>query len=404
MESSIEPTTKYVSGDLVVDLSDVDRVTRLLEGLQPRITITGRDDDGQLRLALLNLDGVQAHAEGDAEPLDVLLRRIRAELPGVTIGKNRDINGVIGFPQSKSLAVDWPHPATAQQFPGITEPTIPGGVRVGVLDTGLFPHPALEGHYAALDDDDLYRPADGERAEGVPGHATVVAGLIAARAPEAFLVPRRLLSDRGMATAWATAKAMAALVRANVPVVNLSLGCRTADNCEPLTMQRAVEVLGEVATIVAAAGNHWDTDYRHLRTWPAALEGVVSVGAAVETEFAPGTEPTPADYSPRFDWVRYIAPGDGVVSTFLNGALVETADGWRPFEGYARWSGTSFAAAQVSGAIAHEMAVASCGAEEALRRLVDSDNGVVRRYTGRPGLPCEGRPDGGASGPAREGG
>jgi subtilisin family serine protease len=120
--------------------------------------------------------------------------------------------------------------------------------------------------------------------------------------------------------------------------------------------------------VVAAAGNHGavkDPDPTGGKSeptvknqarkagWPAALDDVIAVGAVVD---ATKKEAELASFSPDAPWVDVLAPGVDLKSTFLprtckkddNGVVKEEEFP----EGWATWSGTSFAAGLVSGAIA----------------------------------------------------
>src|SRR5207247_11023930 len=98
-------------------------------------------------------------------------------------------------------------------------------------------------------------------------------------------------------------------------------------------------------------------------SWPAAPKRVIGVGALDSPTYrgagAPASDPTPpAAYSNFGWWVDAWAIGDRV-STFslewddaplpLPGGMALEA---RHFEGWARWTGTSFATPAVAGAIA----------------------------------------------------
>jgi membrane-anchored mycosin MYCP len=135
-------------------------------------------------------------------------------------------------------------------------------------------------------------------------------------------------------------------------ILNLSLVCYTDDGKAPMAISTAIDRLDPDIVVVAAAGNHgaYSADGQGKRpAWPAALDDVVAVGAADDR----GQR---ADFSPEAPWVDLLAPGKDLLSTFLTGDVrVRTEDGGesvRRYEGFARWSGTSFAAALVSGAIA----------------------------------------------------
>jgi membrane-anchored mycosin MYCP len=115
--------------------------------------------------------------------------------------------------------------------------------------------------------------------------------------------------------------------------------------------------------------------------WPAALDDVVAVGASDGNGHH-------AQFSPDLPWVNFLAPGVGVDSTYLTGRIragsqdVHTTTTSEPFTGWANWSGTSFAAASVSGAIAARIKPGHRTAREALDDLhnrppADHDNDIV---------------------------
>jgi hypothetical protein len=133
--------------------------------------------------------------------------------------------------------------------------------------------------------------------------------------------------------------------------------CYTEDGLPPLVLSTAIDRLDSDTLVVASAGNHGDqsptaTDKNRGRKpgWPAALDGVVAVGAAHADGAAASFTPKDAP------WIDCLAPGIRVTSTFLYDNVDVGGDPENPefvkFEGFASWSGTSFAAANVSGAIA----------------------------------------------------
>jgi len=72
-------------------------------------------------------------------------------------------------------------------------------------------------------------------------------------------------------------------------------------------------------------------------------------------------------------WVDVAACGMEVSSTYLKGDVnLESVHGKpdQPFDGFATWSGTSFAAAEVSGAIAARTVPGEVGARTALAQLL----------------------------------
>jgi hypothetical protein len=138
-------------------------------------------------------------------------------------------------------------------------------------------------------------------------------------------------------------------------VVVMSLGTYTDDD-EPPPLARFIKHYVPARTLlVAAAGNEGSC----RPYWPAALPGVVGVGALDSAGRA--------WFSNFGPWVDACAPGVNVVSTYFD--FTETAGPSRVFEGWAAWSGTSFAAPKVAAAVAHDMYLHRDSAAAAWRRL-----------------------------------
>jgi subtilisin family serine protease len=152
-------------------------------------------------------------------------------------------------------------------------------------------------------------------------------------------------------------------------VLNLSFGGYAPE--EMHSFARALRKVQEKgAVVVASAGN--DATWR--RAYPAFLPGVVSVGALGPFGPAPFT-----NYGP---WVRACAPGSELVSSFFKnwqGPLPGPSTKIDPdrFKGWARWSGTSFAAPVVVAALLREIDRAGCTAEDAVKAVIDAP-GLLR--------------------------
>ena len=125
-------------------------------------------------------------------------------------------------------------------------------------------------------------------------------------------------------------------------------------------------VQAQGAVVVASAGN----DGTCRPALPASLPGVISVGAIGPYG--------PAPFSNYGPWVRACAPGVDLCSTFFNGyegSLPPNPDGTDPdnYAGWALWSGTSFSAPVVTGALVRAMmADGKCSAQTAVERVVDA--------------------------------
>jgi subtilisin family serine protease len=366
----------FQSDEVVVNLPDLDVVTALLAELNVRPAGEPETDES-LGLALLKL--TQVAPDGSHTPvadLDSVLTEIRRRSAAryeqwePLVGKNRYMAGVVGFPQPRSHGID--DLAKVVDPPAL--PPVPRaghGVRVGVLDTNVDGHPDLVGRFVA-DRDSRYRPLP----EPVPrraGHATFVSSVVLSLAQGATLQVRGVLDPNGTATAWDTARAMMTFADTGVDILNVSLGCRTVDGQPPLLMARAAALLSPRMLIVAAAGNHGMSIEPGAPTWPAALPDVIAVGSRE-------ADGTLSDFSPKLPWVTCTAPGRKVTGAYLT-ALVAMFEGDpQKFTGYARWSGTSFAAAKVSGAVAASTVPGRVTPREAFAALLADPHGVVRKY------------------------
>ena len=229
-------------------------------------------------------------------------------------------------------------------------------VKVAVLDTGYVPgDPVTDACTEYAEPDHLWEPVSRQFRHWVGGHGTHVAGVVAGAAggavrirhynvSESFSGTLPLVSDTVLAAAVADA------IANKCRILNLSLGGPTAID---LGLPATALVLGrssgerkargeqaDDAVVVASAGNEATTH----PMFPAAMKGVVAVGALD----AGGNR---ADFSNHGWWVDCATVGVDVL-----GPYADTDDAVEPnFDGYAEWSGTSFAAPFVAGRIAAAM-------------------------------------------------
>jgi len=208
------------------------------------------------------------------------------------------------------------------------------GVLVAIVDTGVdASHPDLAGSviagYDFVDEDpDADDTADGvdQDGDGVVdeawGHGTHVAGIIHAIAPDATLLPVRVLDSDGVGTTVTVARGIRWAMDQGADVINLSLGM----NASADAIKRAVKDATDAgAVIFASTGNRGIEDGAHF---PAKLSDLASVAAT-------NAEDLRADFSSYASFVSVSAPGEGILSTYPGGQ-------------YGVWSGTSFSTPMVS--------------------------------------------------------
>lgn len=211
------------------------------------------------------------------------------------------------------------------------------GQVVAVVDSGVQSnHPDLRGH--VLPGVDLTKSTALRTSVDPIGHGTHVAGTIAAvthnglgiagMAPDARILPVKVLDDYGHGTTQDLASGIAWAANHGATVINISLG--TTIGTDP-TLRAAVKyAVGKGVPIVAAAGNWRESG--SPRTYPGAFDEVIAVAATDGRGATTG-------YSNIGNYVDVAAPGDQILSTYNNGD-------------YDVLSGTSMAAPHVSAIVA----------------------------------------------------
>lgn len=220
---------------------------------------------------------------------------------------------------------------------------------VGVVDTGIAEHqgathPWFGGHLDGVPPVDE-PPNPGARAQ-LPGHGTFVAGLILREAPAAKVRMVRPVS-------WKDPDVRDAILELrNCQLINLSFAGTEAETAVPEPIAEALHAVAPDSVVVIAAGNRGVSSL----VYPAAIRAtdaqarIIAVGAVDETrEGSNGGPPPVAGFSNFGDWVDCYAAGVQVLGPHLyyNEQATDTQ-----LRGWARWSGTSFATATVTGVIA----------------------------------------------------
>ena len=260
------------------------------------------------------------------------------------------------------------------------------GVDVALIDSGVAPVPALADAKKVFVGPDLsFESQDPvHRFVDTYGHGTHMAGIIAGRetgkqsggqyaadtsnyygmAPDARLVEVKVADHDGAvdvsqviaAIDWVVQnKATNAL---NIRVLNLSFGTMSPQSAAADPLSWAAEVAWKAGiVVVASAGNEGATTPGIAN--PAYNPFVLAIGAA-DTK---GTDTTTDDSVPDFsarqggNWgsrgIDVVAPGVGIVAPAVPGSAIMTSyPGAGVGNGFIRGSGTSQAAAVVSGGVA----------------------------------------------------
>lgn len=182
------------------------------------------------------------------------------------------------------------------------------------------------------------------------GHGTMVAGIVAAAvgngvggvgvAPDARIMPLRVLDDRGEGPTGSVAAAIDFAVDNGADVVNLSLEAATTIGVDtvPAAIAAIEAAVAQGVVVVASAGNRGEP----LSDFAPEL-GVVVVGATDRDDAR-------ARFSDAGRVDLLMAPGVDIVSTWCRPDGAPVCDGETHNQGIA--DGTSFAAPQVAGLVA----------------------------------------------------
>jgi subtilisin family serine protease len=213
------------------------------------------------------------------------------------------------------------------------------GVVVAILDTGLDPeHQAFDGRlsshgYDFVDyDDEPWEEANGQDddEDGLTdagyGHGTMVAGIVALVAPEATILPIRVLNDEGQGNLFAIAQGMIYARIRGADVINMSFGVPL----NTATMEHFLRIADHLGLLIAAgAGNE---NREEPPYYPAYDERVFMITALDSLDVK-------ADFADFNSEVLVSAPGVAVRSAY-------------PGDDWGIGSGCSFATPFVSGEIA----------------------------------------------------
>jgi subtilisin len=209
-------------------------------------------------------------------------------------------------------------------------------IRIGVIDTGVdFSHPDLRDsiagginlihrHLPPLDDN---------------GHGTHISGTIAAGAgqgmsgvaPHAKLYAVKAFDHNGTSFVTDIVKGIDWCVSHGIHIINMSFGMKSYSPSLETAVRNAAK---EGVVIIASSGNEGK---KGIIDYPARFPNTIAVGAT-------GRNGKIAGFTNRSTQIDIYAPGERIVSTWLNGK-------------YQELSGTSMATSHVSGVAALMMAL-----------------------------------------------
>lgn len=262
------------------------------------------------------------------------------------------------------------------------------GITVAVLDGGFnVKHPAIvenvlhDRAFDALDrDDDVssHFYVDDDDVVGLPralGHGTFVIGMVLKSAPEASILPVRVADDDGNVWSSAVVEGILHAVAQGAHVINLSVEFDELDRSVTKALTYAARA-GVV--LVTSAGNSASDGLREL----AASGQTIAVGATDRFDCVAGFSNT----NDPWEWDHLV---------FAPGVDLHGPSGFPAVDSACVWSGTSFSAGLVSGAMALSLELApSVWPGDLVYSLLTSvapvydSTGTVLLLTGRLDLVC----------------
>lgn len=227
------------------------------------------------------------------------------------------------------------------------------GIRIAVIDSGVAPgHPHVGPLEAgvSLIGDDAHDTAD------QLGHGTAVAAAIHEKAPDATIIPVRVLGRELATSARILARAIGWAVAARVHLINLSLG--TTNDAHIALFEAALDEAQRQGVLVVSAARQEIT-----RWYPGSLEGALGIVAGSDV---------PRD-ALEFD-------GDSAISALSSD--VRSSPYPRPIEGLPpqrNLMGVSFAVANATGILACALEAGAPPEAAAMRRWLAQEATVHAR-------------------------
>ena len=246
--------------------ASVDQYIATVEADHPGVFLDVLDSIGSRNMHLLELEAP------DGTDLDLLEDQLEDDYPALV--ESAEFLYETAAPEGHTGTVFVDGPVTASMYrdqyavslldlDGAHRLSTGGGVVVAVLDTGVdATHPELAGR--VLPGYNVF--TDGADTADVGDDLDSVAGLVTLAAPDAWILPVRVLDADGVGDGWALTKGMYHAIDRGVEVINLSLGTTyLADTVETAIEEAAL--LG----IVPVGGDIFDIAWRANRKNVALL-------------------------------------------------------------------------------------------------------------------------------------
>jgi len=182
----------------------------------------------------------------------------------------------------------------------------------------------------------------------------LVSSLIHAIDPGALIMPLKVFDISGQGSSFRIAKAIVYATTNGARVINMSFSLEAASSLVHEALEYAAK---RNMVLVASVGNR---NKKVDKNYPASYSKVVGVAATDLSD----RKAVFSNYGPAAD---VSAPGDSLISAYPGGL-------------YAVWSGTSAAAALVSGEAALMLSRKESKADEVMHRIVDKVDTLHDKY------------------------